>query len=89
MEFLVTIAHAIAGGVESPLQLTFQVSTSGVAESMGMEGQAFQVSTVEPKGARRAILPSQNLNKRIGLSFTDYVGIAHPNPKSFHRPWCT
>ena len=71
MEFLVTIAHAIAGGVESPLQLTFQVITSGVAESMGMEGQAFQVSTVEPKGARRAILPSQNLNKRIGLSFTD------------------
>ena len=37
MEFLVTIAHAIAGGVESPLQLTFQVSTSGVEESMGLE----------------------------------------------------
>ena len=25
MEYLVTVAHAIAGGVESPLQLTFQV----------------------------------------------------------------
>ena len=35
MEFLVTIAHAIAGGVESPLQLTFQVRTLGVVESMG------------------------------------------------------
>ena len=32
MEFLVTIAHAIAGGVESPLQLTFQVCTLGPAE---------------------------------------------------------
>ena len=30
MDFFVTIAHAIAGGVESPLQLSFQVSiTSG------------------------------------------------------------
>jgi hypothetical protein len=35
MDFFVTIAHAIAGGVESPLQLTFQVGTSGMVESMG------------------------------------------------------